>query len=103
MKDIIQIQPFKFSIVQLIFLCFLAGVTWAGYLNLSASVSTLTKTMKTVNDTMIVIQTEKLHRDNEMVDLKLDADKIREKESKMELKRENHSIRLETIENVVFK
>lgn len=103
MKDIIQIEPFKFSIVQLIFLCFLAGVTWAGYLNLSASVNTLTKTMKTVNDTMLVIQTDKIHRDVEIERLRSDSSKTHEKDVQFELKLENHDVRINAIENKIFK
>lgn len=105
MKDIIQIEPFKVSLIQILVLCFVAGIGYGGYQSLSqgydkilTKTSELTDSIKTFNDTMLVIQNEQKHRITEIDQLKRDAKNLKTEIVNNEKKLENHSVRITVLE-----
>ena len=100
-QGLISVEPFKISIVQIVATVFAAGILWGGYQALSKSVTELTRTMRTVNDTMLVL---KANRDSDKRVQSWLVDKIEEtqkKESKMEAAIERHESDISTIKKKV--
>ena len=96
-KRLISIEPFKVSIVQIVTAVFVAGMLWAGYQALSKSVADLTATMKTINNTMLVLST---NRDNDKKILNWllkKTDEIQDQESSIVGTLERHESEIETL------
>lgn len=102
-QKLISIEPFKISIVQIVIAVFTAGVLWGGYQSLTKSVSELTLTMKTVNNTMLVLGTNR-DRDKKMIDWLVGKVEGNEsKEAEIEKKLERHGADIDLLKKTVFK
>lgn len=102
MKDIIQIEPFKISVVQIVIVVFAAGVIWGGYQTLSQSVTTLNATMKKVNDTMLVLSTNR-DSDKRVQSWLVDkTEQIQKSEAAIEAKLERHDADIEALKKQVY-
>ncbi len=102
MKELIQIEPYRVSLVQLILLVFLAGVGWAGYQSLTASVSSLNKTIKTVNNTMIVMGNDRKHDQEMQGRMMADIERHDMQEAAIEKKLAEHDVKINNLEHVYY-
>ncbi len=86
----------------MVFIVFLAGFGWAGYQSLTASVSTLNKTMKTVNTTMIVMRNDRKHDQELQGRMMADIERHDMKEADIEKKLAEYDVKITNLEHIYY-
>lgn len=100
---IIQIQPYKISLVQIGMVLFFCGITWAGYQSLTKTVNDLTQTMATLNKTVATLGTDQIMDHNRVERIVVNNKTLIEKMVSAEKKIVNIDTRLMNVERVVNK